>query len=877
MHKLTTCPYCGVGCGVDAELLDQTVSQVKGDREHPSNFGRLCVKGSSLHEVLGSEGRLLKPLLDGQPAEWNDALNQVAERLLCTIKEHGPDSVAFYLSGQLLTEDYYVANKLMKGYIGSANVDTNSRLCMSSAVAGYKRAFGSDTVPCCYEDLEQTDLLVLVGSNTAWNHPVLFQRMQAAKKANPELRVVVIDPRRTATCDLADLHLALKPGTDSELFSGLLCFLAESGDLDTDYIAAHTEGFDQALAAAQSQFSGLSELAEYCDLDEAQLRAFYELFAATSRVVTFYSQGVNQSSSGTDNSNAIINCHLATGRLGVAGAGPFSITGQPNAMGGREVGGLSNQLAAHMDFSSEASIDRVQRFWQAPNIARKEGLKAVDLFAAVDSGRIKAVWIMGTNPVVSLPDSERVRRALEQCPLVIVSECMASTDTLKCADIALPATGWSEKNGTVTNAERRISRQRGLLPPSGEAKHDWWIVCEVAKRMGFAEGFSFSHQAEIFAEHAALSGFENQGSRDFDISLFADIDIATYDALKPVQWPVTATSPYGTARLFADGQFYTESGKARFIPLQSSAPKQQPVPELPYILNTGRIRDQWHTMAVTGRAPRLFQHRDEPFVEMALVDAVSNSIEEGDLVRLGHPQGEFIGRARISDGQRRGELFVPMHWNGEFSSRARMGALLEPVTDPISGQPESKHGRVSMQPYRPLWQGWLICRKELKPQLPVEYWSRVPKGEVDFYYLADGNALEDPLAWCRDELGEADLWLEDKGEHSFRAAGLDGEQLSWCFFQMPYARIPSTQWLEEMFREAELSQDQRRFLLSVTGCELEDPGAIICSCYQVGSHAIEDAISQGCGSVEALGERLRCGTNCGSCIPELNEMLCKTL
>lgn len=878
MHKTTTCPYCGVGCGVNAEIENDAVVGVKGNKEHPANFGRLCVKGSSLHEVLGQQGRLLNPLVNGQQSTWDNALETVAEGFKRTVIEHGPDSVALYLSGQILTEDYYVANKFIKGFIGTANVDTNSRLCMASAVVGYKRAFGSDTVPCCYEDLELTDLLVMVGSNAAWNHPILFQRMQKAKKANPNLKVIVIDPRRTATCDIADLHLAIKPGTDSELFTGLLSYLSDTGALNKDYIEANTEGFDQAISVAQSQFSDLQTVAEFCDVPVSDLQDFFESYANTEKLITFYSQGVNQSSSGSDNANAIINCHLATGRIGYEGAGPFSITGQPNAMGGREVGGMANQMAAHMDFKDTEAVDRVARFWNATNMAQQDGLKAVDMFEAIEAGKIKAVWIMGTNPAVSLPNTDQIVRALEACPLVVVSDCIGDTDTLRYADVCLPATGWSEKNGTVTNSERRISRQRSILPPSGEAKHDWWIISEVAKRMGFEDAFSYDHPYQIFAEHAALSGFENNGTRDFDISLFEDIDEKTYDSLTPVQWPVTKETPYGTARMFSDGRFFTPSGKARFVAIESSAPVQQPTEELPFVLNTGRIRDQWHTMAITGRTPRLFQHRDEPFIELNEADAKNLKVTDGDLVRASNPQGEFIGRARVvGSEQRKGEAFVPMHWNSIFSSKGRMGVLIEPVTDPFSGQPESKHGRVKLEPMNPAWQGWLMYRNELATDLPVEYWSKVPKQGATLFYLADSSDLGNGIDWCKDNLGEVDIWLEDKGSNSFRAAGLDGEQLEWAFFVMPYGQIPSTKWLEEMFEKTEVSLDERRYLLSVTGCELEDPGELICSCYQVGSNAIEDAISQGCKSVEALGAKLKCGTNCGSCIPELNALLAKQL
>ncbi|WP_415895409.1 molybdopterin-dependent oxidoreductase [Neptuniibacter sp. PT34_22] len=876
MQTTTTCPYCGVGCGVKAEIADDCVVAVKGNEEHPANFGRLCVKGSSLNEVLGAEGRLLNPVVDGEIVEWDSALETVAEGFKRTIMEHGPDSVAFYLSGQLLTEDYYIANKLMKGFVGTANVDTNSRLCMSSAVAGYKRAFGADAVPCCYEDLELAELIIITGSNAAWNHPILFQRMKAAKAKNPNLKIVVVDPRRTATCDIADLHIQLKAETDSSLFTGLLSYLARHDHLDYEYIANFTEGFADARANAELTFPDVDSVAKACDLPIMQLRTFFGWYAKTEKVVTFYSQGVNQSASGTDNSNAIINCHLATGRLGKEGAGPFSITGQPNAMGGREVGGLANQLAAHMELNSAEAVDRVGRFWGSDNVATSAGYKAVDLFEAIEQGKVKAIWIMGTNPAVSLPNADQVVRSLKQCPLVVVSDCMAHTDTVALANVCLPATGWSEKNGTVTNSERRISRQRSLLPPSGEAKPDWWIISEVAKRMGYEQAFTYDHPYEIFKEHAQLSGFENNGSRAFDISQLQDLDLKSYDALKPQQWPVNAEAPYGTARLFADGKFFTPSGKAQFITVDPHDPLQQPCDEMPFVMNTGRIRDQWHTMTHTGRTSRLFQHREEPFVELNREDAEKLNIKESELVKLKNIQAEYIGRARIVDAdQRRGEIFVPMHWNKQFSAKARMGALVQPAVDPFSGQPEGKHAVVNVEPYNPAWEGWLITRKPLDDALPVEYWSRVPKESASLYYLADSNKIEDMRSWCQKQFGEIDIWLEDAGQHSFRAAGLNGEQLEWAFFRMPYGQIPSTLWLEQLFAETEVNMDQRRFLLSVTGCELEDPGEIICSCYQVGSHAIEDAIQQGCNSLDALGNKLKCGTNCGSCIPELNGMLGK--
>ena len=483
----TTCPYCGVGCGVLAKVAANGEVTVRGDPDHPANLGRLCSKGSALAETIDLDGRLLYPEIHGRRTDWDEALDLVASTFSRTIAEHGRDSVAFYVSGQLLTEDYYVANKLMKGFIGSANIDTNSRLCMASSVAGHRRAFGSDTVPGSYEDLELADLIVLVGSNLAWCHPVLYQRIAAAREKRPDMKVVLVDPRCTMTADIADMHLAIAADGDVALFTGLLAYLGQHNALDRTYITAHTTGFGQALFAASAL--DLAGIAAATGLGEDELVRFYSLFAATANTVTVYSQGVNQSSSGTDKVNAIINCHLATGRIGKPGAGPFSVTGQPNAMGGREVGGLANMLAAHMEIENPEHRDRVQRFWSAPAVAEKPGLKAVEMFQAVADGRIKALWIMATNPVDSMPDADAVEAAIKACPFVVVSDVLAKTDTVRHAHVRLPAAAWGEKDGSVTNSERRISRQRAFLATPGEARADWWIVAEVAKRMGFDEAF----------------------------------------------------------------------------------------------------------------------------------------------------------------------------------------------------------------------------------------------------------------------------------------------------------------------------------------------------------------------------------------------------
>src|SRR5436305_4900813 len=555
----TTCPYGGVGCGVLAMPDNKGGAAISGDPDHPANLGRLCSEGSALGETLSLEGRVLYPMIRCakgvmERIAWSDALDHVAHRLQHIIARDGANAVAFYLSGQLLTEDYYVANKLMKGFIGSANVDTNSRLCMSSTVAGHRRAFGADTVPGCYEDLDEADLLVLVGSNAAWCHPVLYQRMLANKQKRGAC-MIVIDPRRTDTAGDADLFLGVRPGTDSALFCGLLVHLADNGALDSKYIEAHTSGFDEALARARSMAGSAAATALATGLAEADVAAFFAMFRDTARVVTLYSQGVNQSAQGTDKVNAILNCHLATARIGKVGASPFSLTGQPNAMGGREVGGLANQLAAHMGFTPP-EIDRVRRFWKAPRIATHEGLKAVQMFEGVARGEIKALWVMGTNPAVSLPNADAAREALKKLELFVVSENVMSNDTVDAgAHVLFPAQAWGEKSGTVTNSERCISRQRAFLSSPGETRPDWWIIGEIAKRLGFGAAFNFNSAADIFREHAALSAFENEGERDFDIGGLKALSDEDFDMMPPVQWPIRLDAQ-PQALFFANGGFF---------------------------------------------------------------------------------------------------------------------------------------------------------------------------------------------------------------------------------------------------------------------------------------------------------------------------------
>ncbi len=879
----TTCPYCGVGCGLVIEHDEAGNVQLRGDSTHPANFGRLCSKGSALAETIDDGGRLLYPSIAGRRVDWDEALDAVAHGFRSIVAEHGPEAVAFYVSGQLLTEDYYVANKLMKGFIGSGNIDTNSRLCMSSAVAAHKRAFGADTVPGCYEDLELADFIVLVGSNLAWCHPVLYQRIVQAKRTRPALRVVVIDPRRTASCDIADTHLAIKPGTDSVLFNGLLNFLRANDALDWKFLEQHTSGFADASEAARESAGSIPAVAAACDLPEAEVAAFYNLFARTERTVTMFSQGVNQSSAGVDKANAIINCHLATGRIGKPGMGPFSVTGQPNAMGGREVGGLANQLAAHMDFAEPASVAAVAQFWSAPNMASQPGLKAVDLFEAVAAGKVKAVWVIATNPVVSLPDAEHVRKALKACELVVVSDCIQDTDTTRCADILLPATAWGEKEGTVTNSERRISRQRAFLTPPGEARHDWWIVSEVARRMGFAEAFDYSGPADIFREHARLSGIDNGAVRDFDISALADLDAADYDRLQPFQWPQPAGTQSDSTRLFGDGQFYTADRKARFIAVTPRPPQYAPDADYPLVLNTGRMRDHWHTMTRTGKSARLSAHAIEPAIQVHPDDAAQYGLEDGELAELRSRWGHLQGRVSVLDSQRRGEVFVPMHWNDIFASLGRVDAVVNPATDPISGQPESKHTPVSIRPYRPDWQGFILSRHRLSMS-HAKYWSCAKGQELWRYEIAGDTAPDDYSEHARDLLAAGDSeggddgeWLEylDRGQRRYRSALIRGGRLEGCLFIGSDHRLPPRDWLAQLFEQPQIDDAARAALLSGRpAAGQNDAGRTVCACFSVGINTLCAAIrEQGLDTPEAIGKVLKAGTNCGSCVPELRTLI----
>ena len=974
----STCPYCGVGCGVIA----RPDGAISADLTHPANRGRLCSKGAALAQTVDDAGRLTLPTIGGVAVEWDQALDLIADRFRATIAEHGPDSVAFYVSGQCLTEDYYVANKLMKGFIGSANIDTNSRLCMASSVAGHVRAFGEDVVPGIYEDWEEADLVVLVGSNAAWCHPVLHQRLLAARAANGT-KIVVLDPRRTATAEAADLHLPLAVGSDIALFNGLLAYLDQAGKIDHAWVARHASGLQEALDAArtvacmQPDLSPTEVIAAECGVDPELLDSFYEMFAGTERVLTVWSQGVNQSSVGTDKVNAIINCHLATGRIGRPGMGPFSVTGQPNAMGGREVGGLANQLAAHMKFDDPADRDALKRFWKAPALAPRPGLKAVDLFDAVLDGRVKALWIVATNPADSMPRAGRIRDALAACPFVVVSDCW-HTDTSDFADVVLPAAAWGEKDGTVTNSERRISRQRPFRAAPGQARADWWQFAQVARRMGWAADFAWTNTAAIFREHAALSGFENRGKRVFDIAALAALDDDAYDALQPVRWPLPKGSTGETGRLFAQGGFPTSDGRARIVPVSYQG--RPALAGKPFLLNTGRVRDQWHTMTRTGVAASLMAHTPEPLLAVHPADAAQFGIEQNALTRVTTADGEVVMRADLRHGQRRGEVYAPMHWTDRFASTGPVGRLVGPLLDPISGQPELKATPVTVAPLVSRFHGLLLRRaggalfsepagRALVSKPAGGGLFSKPTGDALIGKLAEGVLLGDP-AGCGlvgdpaggapfgDPAGGA-LFANVTGSAPSTNAALDALPVNSASGALANDRNDGTReeschWVRipvasgQLYRLTGLhplptGNDLTQFAITLLGrsegadwLEMSDPrrgvlrvailregileaclflardatalpneaavasilarpvpdtarvrllagrpqdttvteGPLICACFGVSRDAIRHAVvTHRLRHVSDIGVVLRAGTNCGSCIPELEEIL----
>ena len=885
----TTCPYCGVGCGVVATCTKKDGIQISGDPDHPANQGRLCSKGTHLGHTLWLDDRLLHPLIDGKEASWDEALTKIASQFQTIIERDGPDAIAMYVSGQFLTEDYYVANKFMKGALGTANIDTNSRLCMASTVAGHKRAFGADTVPNCYEDIESAELIVLVGSNLAWCHPILFQRIEALREERPALKVVCIDPRKTTTAESSDHHIALAPGTDVALFNGLLTFLNANDHFDHDYIDHHIENADACLEAAARL--SLAQIADITQLSVEELLAFYELFGANQRVVTLFSQGVNQSSAGTDKVNAILNCHLFTGRIGKEGAGPLSLTGQPNAMGGREVGGLANQLACHMELDNAQHREIVRTFWGYETIAQKPGLKAVELFEAVERGDIQAIWIMATNPVDSMPDADFVKLALQKCPLVIVSDVTRETDTAQLADILLPSAAWGEKSGTVTNSERRISRQNAFLHLPGQAKPDWWQITQVAQGMGYGDQFSYTSAHDIFIEYAQLSAYQNEGQRDFDISGLSDLSSQDYDALKPTLWPCIKQADGSLKeqkRFFQHGGFYRPNKKALAVETVFQPPRSSPSRSYPFSLNTGRIRDQWHTMTRTAKTSHLLKHISEPFVEINPEDALAATIKEADIVKVKSPAGSVLLRAKLTKSVARGHVFAPFHWSERYASNARVDKLVAAHRDPVSGQPESKITPVNISLFRPNGFGYVFTRKRPDPN-----WLHKTFNKTKFYWAVYGveNGYVIELAgavYQDDEMSRLYHLLEikdiegvqiceqvDSKMKNLRRAYFDHEKLLALMILSPQQISLARSYITSIFNETfDNSNDKFSLLYGHPPPDQPDKGEIICSCFNVGEKEIVEAAQvNNIRTVKEVGDCLKAGTNCGSCRSEIMKIL----
>ena len=909
----STCPYCGVGCGVLIETEGQQITGVRGDPDHPANFGKLCTKGTTLHLTatpeLTRQTRLLQPQqrLTRQaaptPIGWDAALDIASDRFAKTITQHGPDAVGFYISGQLLTEDYYVFNKLAKGLIGTNNVDTNSRLCMSSAVAGYKATLGADAPPACYDDVNHAACLFIVGSNAAYAHPVLFRRIEEAKKKNPGMKVIVADPRRTDTAELADLFLPLQPGSDVMLFHGLLHIMLWEGWIKADYIAAHTTGFDTLKALVRECTP--ERVAEVCGLRKEDIYTAAQWFATSHATLSLYCQGLNQSSSGTAKNATLINLHLATGQIGKPGAGPFSLTGQPNAMGGREVGGLANLLSAHRDMANPAHRAEVAALWSVADVPSKPGKTAVEMFQAAADGEIKALWIACTNPAQSMPDQATVRRALERAEFVVVQEAFTIAATCDWADLLLPATTWGEKDGTVTNSERRISRVRAAVPAPGEARHDWRTVVDFAQRLearlrpGLPTLFPYPDAESIWLEHR-----ESTRGRDLDIT---GLSWPMLDAQGPQQWPLREGETQGKVRLYADGIFPTADGKARFAALPWQPLAEPRDSRYPFSLTTGRLRDQWHGMTRTGTLGRLFGHVAEPAVQLHPQDMERRGLKDGDLVHVASKRGSIVVPLEASKEIGLSQAFIAMHWGAEYLSGrgshgeplAGVNALTTSAYCPTSKQPELKHAAVKILkaelPWNLLAMAWLPADRALSAQAELralmtsfEFASCVPFGRerTGVLFRAAAHEAPDVATVERIEsllgLGGTDaLRYVDKRLGQRRTARLlrtEGATRLEGFVLAGDVRAEA--WIKPLLQD-ELPAEAYGRLLLMPGAKapvaVVAKGKQVCTCFNVSEDDIGAQLQTSRGSddqrLAALQSGLKCGTNCGSCIPELRRLV----
>ncbi len=886
----STCCYCGVGCGVLIEHDDTQILGVQGDPAHPANFGRLCSKGSTLHLSGDAQARARYPeLRQGKQlarsrSDWDSALEHAASVFAQTIAEHGPESVAFYVSGQLLTEDYYAFNKLARALVGSNNIDSNSRLCMSSAVVGYKRSLGADAPPCSYEDIEQSDCVLIAGSNMAYAHPVLFRRLEAARAQRPQMKVIVIDPRRTDTCELADLHLAIRPGSDVALFHGILHILMWEGWIDRAFIDAHTAGFE-ALQQLVSDYSP-AWVARQCGIRVEELQQAARMIGSAPSFLSLWCMGLNQSSAGSAKNSALINLHLATGQIGKPGAGPFSLTGQPNAMGGRETGSLSNLLPGHREAGNPAHRAEVAAYWGVEALPEAPGLAAIELFDALHEGRIKALWIACTNPAQSLPDQARVHAALAACPFVVVQEAFFTTETCKHADLLLPAASWGEKEGSVTNSERRISHVRRAVPAPGEARADWDIACDFARRLerrlrpGQPSLFAFDSAQALFDEYKLLTR-----GRDLDLS---GISHALLDARGPQQWPFPEGAVQGQARLYGDGRFATADGRARFIAEPWCAPQEVPCADYPLVLNTGRLRDQWHGMSRTGTSARAFGHVEAAVLGLHPQDLQQRQLHEGELVRVSSRRGELVLPVQADDSLQPGQAWLPMHWGDRFLKGLGSNRLTLPACDPLSRQPELKHATVQVSRAELPWQLFVLVEGALQQRFEALRPLCEAFGYASFSLIgrerpalllraaattAPDGALLQRLDACLELASGPVLAYDDAHAGVSKRIRLEHGRISAIRLA---GETAARDWLRELWQQGRLDDDLRPWLLaplaSAPGQAQARAGKTLCNCLNVSQDAVCQGIARGL-DLAGLQQELRCGTSCGSCVPEIRRLL----
>lgn len=884
----STCCYCGVGCGVIITAQENKIIGVKGDPDHPANYGRLCTKGSTLHLTAKLDARALYPEIrthrngSRQRVSWDESLDYVVDQFADIIAKHGPDAVAFYISGQLLTEDYYVFNKLAKGLIGTNNVDTNSRLCMSSAVAGYKVTLGADSPPTCYEDIDHTNCLLIAGSNTAFAHPIIFRRIEDAKAKNPDMKIVVVDPRRTDTAQAADLHLAILPGTDVALFNGLLHVMLWEGLLDMEYIRLHTNGFE-ALKETIREYTP-KMVADICGVDEKDIIQAAKWFGA-GPTLSMYCMGLNQSIHGTDKNAALINLHLATGQIGKQGAGPFSLTGQPNAMGGREVGGMSNLLSAHRDLNNPEDRAEIAKLWGINDIPATPGKTAVEMFEAVKNGQIKAIWIACTNPAHSMPDLNQVLEALNNAELVVLQDAFNNTDTNQYADVLFPATSWGEKEGTVTNSERCISHLSPATTKPGEARHDWEIAVDFAKRLEIKLDktkslFNYASAESVFNEHR-----ESTRGRDLDITGL------NYQILKnegPQQWPFKEGELRGQARLYTDGVFQQPDGKAQFINAVYKATADKTDARHPFHLLTGRLRDQWHGMSRTGTVAQLYNHVDEPAISMNADDMSRRQIKTDDVVKISNKRGNLNIRVRQSDELKPGETFIPMHWGKQFMNGLGTNALMPSAFDPISKQPELKHTAIKIEKLDLPWQMTLIrnCNDlsliaEIRKQLKhFDYATCGLYGRENSMVVLRASHPAAPSKDVIDHLdsllgmieGAPMLYYDDAKRGISKRILVESNQVTGVRL---IGETLAADWLKQVMIQGELTDELRRWALaplSAPPTGQKNRGKIICNCYDVSENEIIETCEDG-ADLQTLQAKLKCGTECGSCVPELKRLV----